>query len=241
MCVVVLTNILVLLSLRRRFRLLRYLGALRCRRLQRFPFFQGGAISFLHSSATIVTSSFTNNNSRSNGGAILIDSQSSASFIGFIFTSNTATLEGDDVYNDLGEVAFAANCPAGRFGRKTSTAIDVYPETVSYCSGDTTTLYNVEGCDACPAGEYQDEEGRLDCTECAAGTYGTEPGFAKATDCTGCPKGRYSEATGLSSDKDCEKCDAGKFGDEEGATSRNACKPCQRANEVSNDSGTACV
>ena len=199
----------------------------------------GGAIFFLHSSATIVTSTFTNNNSGSQGGAIFIDARSSALFLGFLFASNTATLEGGDVYNDFGEVEFASKCPAGHSGHKTGTAIGLYPETDSSYYGEIT-VYNVEGCDACPAGKYQDEEDRLDCKECGAGTYGTEQGLARATACTGCPKGKYSEYTGLSSDEYCEKCDAGKFGDEEGAASRDACKPCS-AHELSNDSGTACM
>ena len=62
-------------------------------------------------------------------------------------------------------------------------------------------------CDACPAGKFQEAEGKTACKPCEPGSYCPEGAAASLP----CKAGTYSDATNLSSAAQCTPTDAGFY------------------------------
>ena len=105
-------------------------------------------------------------------------------------------------------------CPPG-----TSCAGGASPS--NNCSAGTAApTSNMDKCDKCAAGTYQDREGQTACVACTPGSFCKE-GAAAALPC---PGGRYGGATDLTAADDCTKAKAGYYAPI-GSTVQKQCNP----------------
>lgn len=120
-------------------------------------------------------------------------------------------------------IAACRSCPAGKTLLNTGASSD--SECVACATGTFSySEANGVGCTACPAGKYNDEEGRTACKLCAAGTYGPATGAKVA--CTQCGFGKYGYTEGASSEGGaCELCAAGKYNSIAGTQLCTQCAP----------------
>lgn len=106
-------------------------------------------------------------------------------------------------------------CPAGQYMASTG-ATACTPCACGFYDADSRI-----GCNWCPAGKYNPDEGQEDSTDCnecpigyttpgaVQGECGNSGGTTPVTWCNICPAGTYSTETGLESGE-CTKCEAGK-------------------------------
>jgi len=90
-------------------------------------------------------------------------------------------------------------------------------------------------CVKCAAGTFQDEEGKLTCKPCTAGSYCAE-GAAAALPCKA---GSYSSSTNLTSAEECTLTDQGHYAST-GSTGQTACNPGTYSNEPGMPTCTSC-
>ena len=90
-------------------------------------------------------------------------------------------------------------------------------------------------CVKCAVGTFQDEEGKLTCKPCTAGSYCAE-GAAAALPCKA---GSYSSSTNLTSAEECTLTDQGHYAST-GSTGQTACNPGTYANEPGMPTCTSC-
>ena len=139
---------------------------------------------------------------------------STVDVFGTLFSGNTASSSGDDIYN-LGTVTIHSTCPAGYEG--SSAAQGGALNTAGTIGGP---LFSFSGCTVCPAGGYSASPGS-DCVACPAGSVLTDANPSPNRhdhddDCSACPAGTtlLDEATDISlhdSTDDCDEvCPAGK-------------------------------
>ncbi|XP_035698663.1 sushi, von Willebrand factor type A, EGF and pentraxin domain-containing protein 1-like [Branchiostoma floridae] len=118
-------------------------------------------------------------------------------------------LDVNSVYFDYPEM----ECPYGTVPRY---------NTQSCASCSTGTFYDeaVHECTECPRGQYQDQDGQLECKTCPPGTSTVQTAATSVLDCKGlCPPGKYS-ATGL---EPCSTCQINTFQPGIGKTFCNRC------------------
>ncbi|XP_078575764.1 sushi, von Willebrand factor type A, EGF and pentraxin domain-containing protein 1-like [Branchiostoma floridae x Branchiostoma japonicum] len=118
-------------------------------------------------------------------------------------------LDVNSVYFDYPEM----ECPYGTVPRY---------NTQSCASCSTGTFYDVavHDCTECPRGQYQDQDGQLECKTCPTGTSTVQTAATSVLDCKGlCPPGKYS-ATGL---EPCSTCQINTFQPEAGKTFCHRC------------------
>ena len=115
-------------------------------------------------------------------------SSSTVDVFGTLFSGNTASSSGDDIYIFSGTVTIHSTCPAGYEG--SSAAQGGALDTFGTIGGP---LFSFSGCTVCPAGGYSASPGS-DCVACPAGTTladgATSASFHDAVeDCNVCPAG----------------------------------------------------
>ena len=112
---------------------------------------------------------------------------STVDVFGTLFSGNTASSRGDDIYHNDGTVTIHSTCPAGYEG--SSAAQGGALDTIGPISGPQFSFT----CTVCPAGGYSASPGS-DCVACPAGTTladeATSPLLHDAVeDCDVCPAG----------------------------------------------------
>lgn len=93
--------------------------------------------------------------------------------------------------------------------------------------GTSMAIAGASRCDTCPTGRFSASPGAINCSECVAGTFMDEHGWAEAT-CFPCPPGTFSSYIGASSRTVCELCPDGFFSDKPRQTTSGACAQCER-------------
>jgi alpha-tubulin suppressor-like RCC1 family protein len=143
----------------------------------------------------------------------------------------------------LGSTAVCKPCPAGTYGSDepggiNCTACDAGTfspfvgatsnETCVACApGTFSTLGSTATCTQCPAGTYgSDEEGGTGCTQCPAGFYSSAVGATAAETCIACEAGTFSSRTGASNVSTCLRCTAGTYSEASAASNASTCVPC---------------
>jgi hypothetical protein len=131
----------------------------------------------------------------------------------------------DAYVNTLGNMCLLAYCQLG--------AEVVLPGRVS-CNVCERGRYSNgrEVCKLCPAGQYADEEGRLDCIACAVGKYASDNGGVAVDDCIECPAGRYVSTSGSDQVSDCIACVAGKYTGLTGTATATGCTVCPAGSQT---------
>ena len=97
-----------------------------------------------------------------------------------------------------------------------------------------------DGCENCPAGQYQDSNRQANCKNCPKAKYVGTTGSGAASDCKTCPKGKYGDQTGLGS---CKNCPKGRYLDSTGNDAESDCKVCPRGkylDSTGNDAASDC-
>ena len=139
---------------------------------------------------------------------------STVDVFGTLFSGNTASQGGDDIYRNSGTVTIHSTCPAGYEG--SSAAQGGALDASSGVSGPRFSFT----CTVCPAGGYSASPGS-DCAACPAGSVLTDASsnplrHDSDEHCSACPAGTtlLDEATDISlhdSTDDCDEiCPAGK-------------------------------
>ena len=95
-----------------------------------------------------------------------VSSSSTVDVFGTLFSGNTASNSGDDIFNNVGTVTIHSTCPAGYEGSSAAQggALDTSTEG-SPIFGPRFSFT----CTVCPAGGYSASPGS-DCVACPAGT-----------------------------------------------------------------------
>ena len=147
-----------------------------------------------------------------------VQGSSTVDVFGTLFSGNTASNSGDDIYIRDGTVTIHSTCPAGYEG--SSAAQGDALDTHSYSSGTLSGPLFSFTCTVCPAGGYSASPGS-DCAACPAGSVLTDASsnplrHDSDEHCSACPAGTtlLDEATDISlhdSTDDCDEiCPAGK-------------------------------
>ena len=89
-------------------------------------------------------------------------------------------------------------------------------------------------CVPCPAGQYNDEEGKINCKPCDSYSYQPATG---ATSCMKCPPGTSKNGSWAVGSTSCVPCEDGKYADQEGQI---FCQTCP-SGTTSNADHTGCV
>jgi hypothetical protein len=89
-------------------------------------------------------------------------------------------------------------------------------------------------CKACESGRFQASEGKLACTNCAAGTFVAETGSTNEIACLTCGVGTYAVAGSAK----CTECDAGTASAATGAPSVITCAPCAEGSSSGSGAST---
>ena len=95
---------------------------------------------------------------------------STVDVFGTLFSGNTASVSGDDIYLNGGTVTIHSTCPAGYEGSSAAQggALDTSSGGSGTTSGPLFSFTNFP-CTVCPAGGYSASPGS-DCVACPAGT-----------------------------------------------------------------------
>ena len=135
-----------------------------------------------------MTSCEISSNFALHGGGGMYVYSSTVDVFGTLFSGNTASNSGDDIYNSWGTVTIHSTCPAGYEG--SSAAQGGALDTGGTVGGP---LFSFSTCTVCPAGGYSASPGS-DCVACPAGTTladeANNPLLHDAVeDCDVCPAG----------------------------------------------------
>ena len=134
-----------------------------------------------------------------------------------------------DTYQDQFGATVCLDCPAG-------TSAPVGSDSQDDCEGSVSCnpgFYDGgSGCEACPAGKYQNVAGATACLDCPGGTYQSETG---ATACLACDAGKYQDQVGASA---CMDCMYGSYQDQAGATQ---CLMCPTGKYQDQFGATTCL
>jgi hypothetical protein len=124
---------------------------------------------------------------------------------GTLFSGNTASTSGDDIYHNLysGTVTIHSTCPAGYEG---SSATQGDALDTDICSDESLCSGTLNG----PLFSFSWGSLGFPCTVCPAGGYSASPG----SDCVACPAGTTLADGATSASlhdavEDCEVCPAG--------------------------------
>jgi hypothetical protein len=130
---------------------------------------RGGGL-YITSSTVMMTSCEISSNTAEDddwdygdGGGMYVYSGATVDVFGTLFSGNTASNGGDDIYKYQGTVTIHSICPAGYEGSSAAQgdALDT--------SGVSGPLFSFSGCTVCPVGGYSASPGS-DCVACPAGT-----------------------------------------------------------------------